>query len=72
MGWIMLAGGRTFFTHLPAPVLNYIIIGGILYSIGAFFYVWDKYTYTHAVWHVLVFCAAIVHFAAVWLTVSPQ
>lgn len=67
MGWIMVVGGRRFFDHLPFDVLVFICIGGGLYSIGVFFYLWDKYTYTHAVWHVLVLAAAICHYVAVLL-----
>lgn len=67
MGWIMIVGGKTFFNHLPASVLIFLIIGGGLYSIGVFFYTWDKYFYTHAVWHSLVLAAAICHYVAVLL-----
>ena len=67
MGWIMITGGRRFFDHLPMPVLIFICIGGGLYSVGVFFYLWDKYTYTHAVWHILVLAAAICHYVAVLL-----
>ena len=67
MGWIMIVGGRRFFDHLPVPVLIFICIGAGLYSIGVFFYLWDKYTYTHAVWHGLVLAAAICHYVAVLL-----
>jgi len=67
MGWIMVVGGRRFFDHLPVPVLVFICIGGGLYSIGVFFYLWDKYTYTHAVWHIFVLAAAICHYVGVLL-----
>ena len=67
MGWIMVAGGRRFFDHLPASVLVFIITGAVLYSIGACFYLWDKYTYTHAVWHTFVLAAALCHYVAVLL-----
>lgn len=67
MGWIMIVGGKTFFNHLPASVLIFLIIGGGLYSIGVFFYAWDKYFYTHALWHSLVLAAAICHYVAVLL-----
>lgn len=67
MGWIMVVGGRKFFDQLPVDVLIFICIGGGLYSIGVFFYHWDKYTYTHAVWHLLVLAAAICHYVAVLL-----
>jgi len=67
MGWIMVVGGNRFFSHLPLPVLVFILIGAGLYSIGVFFYIWDKYLYTHAVWHVFVLAAAICHYVAVLL-----
>jgi len=67
MGRIMVVGGRRFFDHLPADVLVFICAGGGLYSIGVFFYLGDKYTYTHAVWHVLVLAAAICHYVGVLL-----
>ena len=67
MGWIMVVGGRKFFDSLPVPVLVLICIGGGLYMIGIIFYLWDKYLYTHAVWHSLVLAAAICHYVAVLL-----
>ena len=67
MGWIMVVGGRRFFDQLPTPVLVLIFVGAGLYSIGVFFYLWDKYRYTHAVWHVFVLAAAVCHYAAVLL-----
>jgi hemolysin III len=67
MGWIMVVGGRKFFDSLPVPVLVLICIGGGLYSIGVIFYIWDKYLYTHAVWHAFVLAAAICHYVAVLL-----
>ncbi|MFT3822384.1 MAG: hemolysin III family protein [Chitinophagaceae bacterium] len=67
MGWIMIAGGRTFFDLLPRSVLVFVCIGGGLYTIGVIFYVWDKYEYTHAIWHSFVLAAAICHYVAVLL-----
>ncbi|PUZ29985.1 hemolysin III [Chitinophaga costaii] len=67
MGWIMVVGGRRFFESMPLSVIVMVITGGVLYSAGVFFYVWDKYKYTHAVWHLLVLVAAICHYVAVLL-----
>jgi len=67
MGWIMIAGGGKFFNQLPAPVLVLVFVGAGLYSIGVFFYLWDKYRYTHAVWHAFVLAAAVCHYVAVLL-----
>ena len=65
MGWIMVVGGRKFFDQLPHEVLVFICIGAVLYTVGTFFYLWDKYTYTHAVWHGFVLTAALCHYVAV-------
>jgi hemolysin III len=67
MGWLLFVGGRRFFEALPEDVIIFIIIGGALYSIGVFFYIWDKFLYTHAVWHSFVLAAAICHYVAVLL-----
>ena len=68
MGWIMIVGGRRFFDAVPSEVFVFIVIGGGLYSIGVFFYIWDKFVYTHAVWHSFVLAAAICHYVAVLLS----
>jgi hemolysin III len=67
MGWIMITGGRRFFDNLPVEVLIFIFAGGGFYSIGVFFYIWDKYYYTHAVWHLFVLAGAISHYVAILL-----
>lgn len=68
MGWIMLSGGRRFFVAMPIDVIIMICIGAGLFSIGVVFYLWDKYLYTHAVWHGFVLAGAICHYVAVLLS----
>ena len=67
MGLIMFVGGRQFFDSLPSDVVLLICIGAGLYLSGVFFYVWDKYLYTHAVWHIFVLAAAVCHYVAVMM-----
>lgn len=68
MGWMMVAGGKQFFEHMPYPVILFICIGAALYTVGVIFYIWDKYLYTHAVWHVFVLTAAICHYIAILMS----
>lgn len=70
MGWSMLAGGTSFFAPMPQDVLMMVLAGGVLYSLGVIFYVWEKYFYSHAVWHSFVLIAAICHYVAILLSVS--
>ncbi len=69
MGWILVAGGRRFFTGLPTDVLIFILIGGGLYTIGIIFYLWERFTWHHAIWHFFVLAAAVCHYLAVLLSV---
>lgn len=69
MGWILLFSGRQFFDAIPPDVMIMIIIGGVLYSIGVIFYLWEKFLYHHVIWHLFVLSAAICHYVAVLLMV---
>jgi hemolysin III len=69
MGWSMLAGGNSFFLRMPSAVFEMVVAGGIIYSFGVIFYLWDKYTYSHAVWHFCVLAAAICHYVAILMSV---
>ena len=65
MGWMLLAGARSFFANMPSTVVILIIAGGVLYTIGVIFYIKEWFRYQHAVWHLLVLSAAICHFTAI-------
>ncbi|MEO6722478.1 MAG: hemolysin III family protein [Ferruginibacter sp.] len=69
MGWILFADSKTFFKNMPPMIIELVTLGGILYTIGIIFYLWQKYTYHHVIWHVFVLAAAICHYAAVLLAV---
>ncbi len=69
MGWILLFGGKSFFAAIPWPVLTMIIIGGVLYTVGTLFYLWEKLYYHHVIWHLFVLAAAICHYVAVLLMI---
>ncbi|WP_411747067.1 PAQR family membrane homeostasis protein TrhA, partial [Psychrobacillus psychrotolerans] len=65
MGWLMVFGWKPLLENVSSQGLILLAIGGILYTVGAVFYVWRAFTYHHAVWHVFVLAASILHFFAV-------
>ena len=70
MGWILVWSGRTFFQEMPRSVIILIITGGGLYSVGVIFYLWQKWVWHHAIWHLFVLAAAICHYVAILITVA--
>ncbi|GGA41625.1 PAQR family membrane homeostasis protein TrhA [Psychrobacillus lasiicapitis] len=65
MGWLMVFAWKPLLANVSIEGLIYLAIGGVLYTVGAVFYVWRGFTYHHAVWHVFVLAASILHFFAV-------
>jgi hemolysin III len=47
-----------------------IVIGGVLYSIGVVFHVWQRLRFHRAIWHGFVVTAALVHYVAVLTSVT--
>jgi len=71
MGWISVAASGQFLAALPAWVLVWLIIGGVIYTLGAVVYITKIFNFVpgvfgfHEVWHIFVLLAAASHFVAV-------
>lgn len=72
MGWsgIMLVSRLS--NALSAATLALLLIGGIIYSLGVIFHVWEKLRFQNAIWHGFVVTAAGVHYAAVLTCLVSQ
>ena len=66
LGWSVVFLVKPFSATMPFDVFKWILIGGLSYSIGVFFYRWKKQKYAHAVWHLLVLGGTMAHFVAIW------
>jgi hemolysin III len=67
MGWASMFVLEDFMESMPSSMLLWLGIGGACYTIGTIFYIWKKFTYHHAIWHLFVLGGAITHLYAVWL-----
>lgn len=70
MGWAGLLAGGALFAALPWAVIVLMVLGGLLYTLGVVFYVWDRLPFHLTVWHVLVLAASLVFYAAVMVCVA--
>ena len=68
-GWAILAAWKPMM-ELPGVVLTLLMIGGVLYTIGVVFHLWERLPYQNAIWHGFVLSAASVHYAAVMVIVA--
>lgn len=65
MGWSGVFAAGPLLTHLSVTTLTLIVVGGLLYSVGVIFHVWEKLRFQNAIWHGFVVAAAAVHYSAV-------
>lgn len=65
MGWSGVMVAAPLSRTLPMLTMTLIVIGGVLYSVGVIFHVWEKLRFQNAIWHGFVVTAAAVHYSAV-------
>src|SRR3990172_5184551 len=71
MGWLCIAAIGQMLAVLPVWVITWLIIGGVIYTLGAIVYITKIFNFVpgvfgfHEVWHIFVLLAAAAHFVAV-------
>jgi hemolysin III len=64
-GWAVIAAWEPLMSAMPGRVLTLLVVGGVLYTIGVVFHLWERLPYQNAIWHGFVLSAASCHYAAV-------
>lgn len=65
MGWLIVIAIKTMYLSMTFSGFLFLVIGGLLYTVGALFYSWDKLRYNHGVWHMFVIGGSVCHFFSV-------
>lgn len=65
MGWLILAALKPLVDAATLRVLVLLTVGGVIYTVGVVFHLWEKLPFQNAVWHACVVAAATVHYWAV-------
>jgi len=69
LGWAGLLAYDHVLPVIPSVSLWLLLIGGILFSLGALFHVWERLRFQNAIWHGFVLLAAGCHYSAVLICV---
>ncbi len=65
MGWAGVFAGDEFFAGLSLAVIVLIVTGGVLYTIGVAFFLFERLPFHYTIWHIFVLAASMVFYAAV-------
>ncbi len=70
MGWMFVFAFGPMMRSLPGISFMFLVLGGVLYSIGVIFYAWRNLKYGHGIWHLFVLAGSIMHFFSVIYTLN--
>ena len=71
MGWMIIFAIEPVIDRLPAEGLNWLVAGGIAYTVGAILYGIKAIKLNHAIFHFFVLAGSACHFIAVYFYVLP-
>jgi hemolysin III len=64
IGWSGVLVFHTLATMLPPTTLWLIVAGGLAYSAGVIFHLWDRLKFQNVLWHIFVVVGASLHLFA--------
>lgn len=59
MGWISILFIKDIILNIGIQFFIYILFGGVMYSIGVYFYKNKKIKYNHTIWHLFILAGAM-------------
>ncbi|HEY1013279.1 MAG TPA: hemolysin III family protein [Herpetosiphonaceae bacterium] len=71
MGWLAVVAWEQLWQAIPGGAIALLIAGGLAYTGGVVFYLWERLPYNHAIWHLFVLGGSVCHFLAVALYLGP-
>ena len=70
MGWVIVVAMKPVIEAVPSGALLLMLIGGLAYTGGVVFYLWDRIPYNHAIWHLFVLGGSLAHFFAIFFYIA--
>ncbi|TWH77407.1 hemolysin III [Azomonas agilis] len=66
MGWIILVAINPLISALGTEGFTWLVAGGIMYTVGIIFFVFDeRFRHWHGIWHLFVIAGSLLHFVTI-------
>ncbi|MBR3840734.1 MAG: hemolysin III family protein [Erysipelotrichales bacterium] len=62
MGWSAVLVLKDIVVRLPFNGLLLLVLGGLMYTVGIFFYKANHVRYMHSIWHLFVLAGSLLHY----------
>jgi len=71
MGWLVLIALKPLLKELPQTGFFWLLLGGLLYTGGVFFYaISNRFVYAHGIWHLFVLAGSSCHYISILIYVD--
>lgn len=71
MGWLAVFVINPLVSTLDSTGLALLVAGGLAYTVGVVFYIFERIPFSHAIWHTFVFAGTTLQFFSVLFYVIP-
>jgi len=72
LGWIGIVLIKPSINKVANDVLGLIVLGGLSYTIGTYFFYFDHLKFYHAIWHLFVVLGSVLHWVAIFLAIKGK
>lgn len=66
LGWMVVFILKPLTAQMDDVVLTWLIAGGIFYTLGVLFYLWERLPLNHGIWHLMVLAGCSSHFVSIY------
>jgi len=71
MGWMVVVATGPMLARMSVGGWTWLIAGGVAYTGGVVFFLWERLPFNHAIWHLFVIAGSVCHFLMILWYVLP-
>lgn len=71
MGWLIVCSIKYVYAMSGISGLVFLVLGGVMYTLGIIFYKMKKVKYMHFIWHIFVLAGSILHYFFILFYIFP-
>lgn len=68
MGWLIIFAVKPLKEQLSLVSFQFLVAGGVIYTIGCLVYAAKKIKWTHSIWHLFVMGGTVMHFFSLYFS----
>lgn len=62
MGWLLVVAIKPMLAATPQGLFAWLLVGGLIYTLGLIFYLWKRIPFNHGIWHLFVLGGSLTHY----------